>query len=776
MLKQSLFAKTFVTIVIALSLWVIILYLSSVPFVNELSFNIEEKAGRTILENVFQLVKQGDQDIRSWEQLAMKARKRELRNITQVAEDYLHALQKDVANGILDPEQAQQQALRHIRNFQYGNNDYVWVSDYNSVLISHPDPKLHNQDFSRITDIDGRLIVPPMIKGAREQGEGFHTYSWHRLGSSKAINKLTFYKNVPEWKWVIGTGVYTDDIDEEVARRKQRFIEELRDHLRHTPVANTGYIYVFDSNMNMIIHPNSNIENTRIEKLLDPVTQRPIADELIAAAQTSDNELHYMWDKPSDPGHYVYDKISWIKYFKPFDWYIVSSVYTEELERGGRALAHRLLALSLVGLIITIGIAWLFVRALITPIKKLATAAESISHGDLSRKTRLNRKDELGTLGEAFNLMVDELRDQIDLLEHRVAERTGELTSWVAQLENRNREIAIFNSMSEWLLACRNESEAYAVLKQAARKLFPEQAGEVLMLKNEGQTLELVDSWGMVPPLLQKEYGFDDCLALRRGSLYYTDHPGQGLDCHHLPEGLRSAYLCAPITASGEVMGVLHIEFITPDALQTHKSSSDLKRFAGSLAEQVALTITNLRLREQLQQQSIRDPLTGLYNRRYLEESLPREEQRARRTGSSVGVIMLDVDHFKQVNDQHGHITGDEILKHLGQLLQHNTRGEDIACRYGGEEFILILPNTSLKDTLRKAETIRQLVETEIMLKHVEGAVRITLSAGVAAYPESGADLELVLQAADNALYQAKKQGRNRVICDPGPEQEPATR
>jgi len=765
MLKHSLFAKTFVTIVIALSLWVAILYLSSVPFVNELSFGIEEKAGRTILENVYQLVKQGEQDIRSWEQLAMKARKRELRNITTIAEDYIFALQKDVANDLLTQEQAKQQVLRHIRSFQYGNKDYVWVSDYNSVLISHPDPKLLNQDFSQVRDIDGKLIVPPMIAGARKNGEGFHTYSWHRLGDSKVINKLTYYKDVPQWKWVIGTGVYTDDIAEEVARRKQQFIEDLREHLRHTPVANTGYIYIFDSSMNMIIHPNANIENTNIEKLLNPVTHQSIAKELIAAANRSDNEFHYKWDKPSDPGHYVYDKISWIKYFPPLDWYIVSSVYTEELERGGKALTHRLLGLSLAGLIITIGIAWLFVRALITPIRTLATTAESITHGDLTQKTSLDRKDELGILGDAFNLMVDKLRDQIDLLEHRVAERTEELTDWVAQLKNRNREIAIFNSMSEWLLACRNESEAYTVLEQAAQKLFPEQAGQILLLGKDGQRLQLARSWNMQQPQSRTDFEFDDCLALRRGSMHFSEHPGEGLDCHHIPRVLKSAYLCVPITASGEVLGVLHIEFIAPDELKDHMSSRDLKRFAGALAEQVALTVTNLRLREQLQQQSIRDPLTGLYNRRYLEESLPREAQRARRTGSSVAVIMLDVDHFKQVNDKHGHITGDNILQKLGQLLQHNTRGEDIACRYGGEEFILILPNTSLQDAMKRAEAIRSLAEKKLRVDRGDQTISATLSAGVAAFPDSGPDLETVAQAADKALYQAKEQGRNKVVA-----------
>jgi len=768
LIRNSLFAKTFVTIVIASTLWIAMLFLSSVPFVNDLAFEIEEKAGRTILDNVYQLVKQGHQDIQSWRTHALEARKRELRNITLIAESYIHALQRDVARGRIRMQDAQQQAIDYLRLFQYGNKDYVWASDYRSVLISHPDPKLFNRDFSQVKDVDGNLIVPPMVKGAREHGEGYHYYSWNRLGGNKVIRKLSYYRNVPEWEWVIGTGVYIDDIDMEVVRRRQEFIENLRDYLRHTPVANTGYIYIFDGGMNMIIHPNPNIENTNVKGLLDPMTGKPIGEELIAAAKKPDNELIYKWDKPTDPGNYVYDKISWVRHFPEFDWYLASSVYTEELERGGKALAYRLLLLSLAGLLVTIGISYLFVRALITPIRKLATTAENISRGDLSEKIDLQRTDELGVLGDAFNVMVDKLKDQIEHLERRVAERTEELSGWVTRLENSNREVASFNTMSEWLLACYSEKEVYTVLRQTAQELFSGQAGEILILNDDSHVLETVERWGMQNEPSATSFQMDDCLALRYGNFYYSASPGQGLDCLHIPDNLQSAYLCAPITASGRIIGILHLEFLNPDRLPSQWTVRNLKRIANTLVKQAALTITNLRLQAQLQQQSIRDPLTGLYNRRYLDESLPREEQRTRRTNSSLGIIMLDLDHFKQINDCYGHAMGDEILQQLGRLLLRHTRREDIACRYGGEEFILLLPDTSLQDAMKRAEFIRKLVADEIAVNRDDVRIGVTTSVGVAACPETSAGIDQALKAADNALYQAKRQGRNRVVMADG--------
>jgi diguanylate cyclase (GGDEF)-like protein len=182
------------------------------------------------------------------------------------------------------------------------------------------------------------------------------------------------------------------------------------------------------------------------------------------------------------------------------------------------------------------------------------------------------------------------------------------------------------------------------------------------------------------------------------------------------------------------------------------------------VADHIALTVANLKLRETLRHLSIRDPLTGLFNRRYMEESLERELRRADRKGTSVGIIMIDIDHFKRVNDTYGHEAGDTVLREMGVLLQRHIRGSDIACRYGGEEFTLILTDSPLSVAQHRAEHLRE----EIKELHIEYRGQdlgtITLSMGVAAFPQHGATEEALLQAADLALYRAKAEGRDRVV------------
>ena len=179
-----------------------------------------------------------------------------------------------------------------------------------------------------------------------------------------------------------------------------------------------------------------------------------------------------------------------------------------------------------------------------------------------------------------------------------------------------------------------------------------------------------------------------------------------------------------------------------------------------------ALFIINLRLRQTLKREAIRDPLTGLYNRRHMEASLEREAHRAERLHTPVGLVMLDVDHFKLFNDTYGHEAGDIVLKELGNLLRSSIRGEDIACRYGGEEFLLILPDASLESVMERAEEIRKKTK-DLRIAYQNEELSVTISAGVAMLPNHGPSIDDALKAADEALYHAKAEGRDQVATAP---------
>ena len=210
---------------------------------------------------------------------------------------------------------------------------------------------------------------------------------------------------------------------------------------------------------------------------------------------------------------------------------------------------------------------------------------------------------------------------------------------------------------------------------------------------------------------------------------------------------------------------ILGFHGVTRDITEQKRHRNELLKANEQLARQLQ-EIQELQSR--LQDQVIRDGLTGLFNRRYLDETLPREISRAKRDGYPLAVIMMDVDHFKQINDTYGHPGGDEVLKSLGLIFRQGARESDIACRYGGEEFVIVLPRMGIEAAIARAEKWRMEVESTLV-RHSDFNIRFAISAGVSGYPDHATDHESLIECADLALYIAKKDGRNRVTCFESP-------
>jgi diguanylate cyclase (GGDEF)-like protein len=335
------------------------------------------------------------------------------------------------------------------------------------------------------------------------------------------------------------------------------------------------------------------------------------------------------------------------------------------------------------------------------------------------------------------------------------------LADWVAELEQRKREITMLSEMGDMLRACRNLDEAYAVIEPMVSQLFPRESGAVSVIAPGAALVETVAAWGMRSG--ERFFSTDDCWALRRGRPHLVEQGRQGLVCKHVGTIADTASVCVPMLAQGELLGLLHMTIG-----EQGRSLEARHRFVTTVAEHIALAIANLKLRETLRSQSIRDPLTGLFNRRYMEESLEREMRRATRGRHPVGIIMLDLDYFKRFNDTYGHEAGDDLLRRVGGALQRSIRGEDIACRYGGEEFTLILPEASLVDAAHRAEAIRESIKTLSVDRRRPQIGGVTISGGVATFPDHGPSGDAVLRAADAALYQAKSRGRDRIVMNRG--------
>lgn len=342
--------------------------------------------------------------------------------------------------------------------------------------------------------------------------------------------------------------------------------------------------------------------------------------------------------------------------------------------------------------------------------------------------------------------------------EIKLQQTNDRLTCWVGELEQRNEEIVLLSKMNDLLQACLSLEEARVVVGVFLPKLFPQQNGSIFLINASRNLLESWTTWG---GQLRSQLLFEptDCLSLRLGRSLLAHSAAEGLICQHVQRPFPSEYSCIPMQAQGETLGVLHLQSPVEGHLTEPK-----QQLARTVANQISLALASLKLRETLQHQSIRDPLTGLFNRRYLEESLSREINRAQRSEQSLSVIMVDVDHFKRFNDTFGHEAGDLVLRELGHFLQHQIRDSDIACRYGGEELTLILPDASLPDAQRRAEQLREGVK-QLQVQHRQQRLdAISISLGVACFPEHGRNGETLIQSADTALYQAKREGRDRVV------------
>ncbi|MBX3208323.1 MAG: diguanylate cyclase [Labilithrix sp.] len=346
----------------------------------------------------------------------------------------------------------------------------------------------------------------------------------------------------------------------------------------------------------------------------------------------------------------------------------------------------------------------------------------------------------------AFLLVYGEVRNR------RRAERASEKQG--ARLRDLVRETALMLQMGELLSACRSVDEAIEVVGRLAPQFFVDESGAICILNESQNLLEAEVQWGSGSVLEGKTFAPDDCWALRRGKPHRSQQGEASVRCAHSTEG-RVATLCLPLLAHGHVIGTLHVA--------EDGDADRIERRAMVVGEQVGMALSNLRLRETLRNQSIRDALTGLYNRRYTDETLEREIRRAERESSTIGVLVMDVDFFKKFNDSFGHQAGDHVLASIGSLLRKKTRGADVASRMGGEELALVMPSASLDAAAKRAEEIREAVSQMDVTHGGRSIGPVTLSIGVAAFPQHGATADDVIRVADAALYRAKREGRNRV-------------
>lgn len=346
-------------------------------------------------------------------------------------------------------------------------------------------------------------------------------------------------------------------------------------------------------------------------------------------------------------------------------------------------------------------------------------------------------------------------RAQAAVQAHQLAEAQAEQAR---QSQARSQRLADTAQMLQAMDSLTRAEELREVLPAFLPKLLPGSAGAVYLYRNSRDFLQRAATWGgdaHHPDLV----GADQCWGLRFGRVHVAGS-GDGMHCAHCaatPPAAGRTNLCVPMISQGEVLGLL----VT--SVPAGPDSALDQAAATAISEQLALGTSNINLREVLRRQSTTDELTGLYNRRWFDETLRRELFRAERKRAALAVVMIDLDHFKHMNDTYGHEAGDLVLRAVGQCLRDGVRRSDVACRYGGEELVLVLPECDGAAAVRCAETIRTAIEALALQQGDVLLPAVTASFGVAVWPAHGDDAATLLQSADRALYAAKHGGRNRV-------------
>ncbi|MFO2620506.1 diguanylate cyclase [Legionella pneumophila] len=402
--------------------------------------------------------------------------------------------------------------------------------------------------------------------------------------------------------------------------------------------------------------------------------------------------------------------------------------------------------------------------------KLVQTWKESLQRDEETKNIEVNTEQEK-TIYEMTSKLIQNGDNEIKGVVHsvrnitkRVQEHTElqesyeKLANGMKELQEKNEQITLLVEMSDIMLACGSQEELSDVMVKYSQRLLQFSSGYLFIMHPSKNYLEKAASWGNPQPH-DLTFTPEQCWAIRLGRIHYAGSSRIELMCSHtmFAEQPELSLLCVPLMAQNDIYGLLYLEV----GLEFDENQQLL---ITAFAELTALALANVRLRENLRYQSIRDPLTGLYNRRYLEDFLFKQLHQAERTKASFAILMLDLDHFKKINDTFGHDAGDLVLKELGQILNSDIRLGDIASRYGGEEFVLLLYDIDAQAAKMKAENLRSAISNLQVKYGAQPVGQITASIGISVYPDDAKSPAEVIEAADKALYQAKNKGRNKVI------------
>jgi diguanylate cyclase (GGDEF)-like protein len=380
-------------------------------------------------------------------------------------------------------------------------------------------------------------------------------------------------------------------------------------------------------------------------------------------------------------------------------------------------------------------------RRVLRPVVRLSDVVHRLASQDYAVETpNFNQIDEIGDMAQAIRIFRENGLARQRLEKERDAD-------WAIR--------ELLARMTQRLQGCENFADVINVAELFAPNIAPGIAGRLYILDRDPWQMRCVAEW-LSPDGQNTPFHPDECWAVRRGQSHPPVNGEPDIACYHLPETSLNNTLCVPLIAQGEAIGLLTFQNITPETAPS-------RAYLELMAEALGLALANQRLRDALLEKALFDPLTGLRNRHHLEDTLRTQMAQAMRNHEPVSCLMIDIDHFKSINDRFGHEAGDQVIKSVASIVQRAVHDSGLAFRYGGEEFLAILSGANEDAAQACATDIFNSVHDLSLRYGLSEIGPVDVSIGIASYPQH-AQSDSLLRAADVALYRAKELGRARIV------------
>lgn len=383
-------------------------------------------------------------------------------------------------------------------------------------------------------------------------------------------------------------------------------------------------------------------------------------------------------------------------------------------------------------------------RRILKPVVSLSDVVNRLAEQDYEvEPPPISQVDEIGDMAHAIRIFRENGLERQRLEKQRDAD-------WAVR--------ELLARMAQRLQGCESVSDLLGIVSLFAPKIAPELAGRLYVLDTRRVLMACAAEW-QGPLAGETSFAPDDCWALRRGQVHMPGSKLTDVPCRHVAPDVVSATICVPLAAQGETIGLLVFQNMTGAG----EPDESMLAYIELMAETIGLALANLNLRQELRAKALFDPLTGLRNRHDLDETLARLIADADTAGSTLACMMLDIDHFKRLNDKFGHDTGDLVIRSVAGILAGVLRDQDLVFRYGGEEFLMLMPGFDEAQALERAALIRDKLGRMHPVNDVRPVGPVTVSMGLAIYPHQSTARSLILTA-DAALLNAKATGRDRVV------------